>query len=300
MSNPDGSGRARPRSSGRRAGAASSSTTSPPQARRRRPDGDHPRLLGDRGRLPRRRSGPRRRRAATRDLAPEGVTFVPAEDSPVANPFLCVGYEVSGTVGVFEVTPETGTCGVSTRPCAASRRRASDARPPSVGDRFGWTRRDLVSHDLDGTGSKSRGLWRSPYSSPPSVRISTSTSRSSSNAGGRSSSASVSSSSTARFVVQSVVWWWHIAYVRNGSIRFNVRSDALRGPRPSSDGRSGRPVVRSLPEPVRPVAVPRGARDAVSRPRHGRRRSRINSAIGSGVPSPGRVPPFAPLPSTGV
>lgn len=80
------------------------------------------------------------------DFAPEGVTFAPAEDSPVANPLLCVGYGVSGTVGVFEVTPETGTCGVSTRSCAASRRRASDARPPSVGDRFGWTRRDLTPH----------------------------------------------------------------------------------------------------------------------------------------------------------
>lgn len=40
------------------------------------------------------------------DFGPEGVTFVPATDSPVENPLLCVGYEVSGTVGVFEVTPE--------------------------------------------------------------------------------------------------------------------------------------------------------------------------------------------------
>lgn len=40
------------------------------------------------------------------DFGPEGVTFVPAPDSPVENPLLCVGYEVSGTVGVFEVTPE--------------------------------------------------------------------------------------------------------------------------------------------------------------------------------------------------
>ncbi|MFB6169104.1 MAG: choice-of-anchor I family protein [Haloferacaceae archaeon] len=42
------------------------------------------------------------------DFAPEGVTFVSAADSPVANPLLCVGYELSGTVGVFEITPERG------------------------------------------------------------------------------------------------------------------------------------------------------------------------------------------------
>ncbi len=39
------------------------------------------------------------------DFSPEGIEFVPAADSPVANPLLAVGYEVSGTVGVFEVTP---------------------------------------------------------------------------------------------------------------------------------------------------------------------------------------------------
>ncbi len=50
------------------------------------PDGDEPSRAGD--------------------FAPEGVTFVPASDSPVENPLLCVGYELSGTVGVFEVTPE--------------------------------------------------------------------------------------------------------------------------------------------------------------------------------------------------
>ncbi len=52
------------------------------------PDGDEPSRAGD--------------------FAPEGVTFVPAADSPVENPLLCVGYEVSGTVGVFEITPDTG------------------------------------------------------------------------------------------------------------------------------------------------------------------------------------------------
>jgi len=42
------------------------------------------------------------------DFAPEGVHFVPAADSPGENPLLCVGYEISGTVGVFEVRPEYG------------------------------------------------------------------------------------------------------------------------------------------------------------------------------------------------
>jgi len=53
------------------------------------PDGDNPARAGD--------------------FAPEGVNFVPASESPVENPLLCVGYELSGTVGVFEVVPETGT-----------------------------------------------------------------------------------------------------------------------------------------------------------------------------------------------
>lgn len=42
------------------------------------------------------------------DFAPEGVHFVPARESPIRNPLLCVGFEISGTVGVFEVTPVTG------------------------------------------------------------------------------------------------------------------------------------------------------------------------------------------------
>jgi hypothetical protein len=50
------------------------------------PDGDNPARAGD--------------------FAPEGVNFVPAADSPVDNPLVCVGYEISGTVGVFEVVPE--------------------------------------------------------------------------------------------------------------------------------------------------------------------------------------------------
>jgi len=43
------------------------------------------------------------------DFAPEGVHFVSATESPVRNPLLCVGYELSGTVGVFEVTPVTAS-----------------------------------------------------------------------------------------------------------------------------------------------------------------------------------------------
>jgi hypothetical protein len=46
------------------------------------PDGDEPGRAGDWG--------------------PEGVEFVPVADSPTENPLLCVGYEVSGTVAVFE------------------------------------------------------------------------------------------------------------------------------------------------------------------------------------------------------
>ena len=52
------------------------------------PDGDEPARAGD--------------------FAPEGVHFVPANESPIRNPLLCVGFEISGTVGVFEVTPVTG------------------------------------------------------------------------------------------------------------------------------------------------------------------------------------------------
>ncbi len=43
------------------------------------------------------------------DFAPEGVYFVPASESPIRNPLVCVGFETSGTVGVFEVTPVTDT-----------------------------------------------------------------------------------------------------------------------------------------------------------------------------------------------
>ena len=37
------------------------------------------------------------------DLGPEGLTFVPAEDSPSGQPLLIVGSEVTGTVTIFEI-----------------------------------------------------------------------------------------------------------------------------------------------------------------------------------------------------
>lgn len=37
------------------------------------------------------------------DLGPEGLVFVPAGDSPIGTPLLIVGYEISGTVGFFEI-----------------------------------------------------------------------------------------------------------------------------------------------------------------------------------------------------
>jgi hypothetical protein len=43
------------------------------------------------------------------DWSPEGLEFIPAADSPVSNPLLAAGYEVSGTVAVFEVTPTPET-----------------------------------------------------------------------------------------------------------------------------------------------------------------------------------------------
>ncbi|OAB62341.1 hypothetical protein AY599_14510 [Leptolyngbya valderiana BDU 20041] len=43
------------------------------------------------------------------DVAPEGIKFISASDSPNGNPFLAVGNEVSGSTTLFEITPEGGT-----------------------------------------------------------------------------------------------------------------------------------------------------------------------------------------------
>lgn len=45
------------------------------------------------------------------DSGPEGLRFVPAEHSPTGHALLLVGYEVSGTVGVYELTPAAGHAG---------------------------------------------------------------------------------------------------------------------------------------------------------------------------------------------
>jgi hypothetical protein len=44
----------------------------------------------------------------TGELAPEGLEFVSAEDSPLGVPLLFVGYEVGSRVGVYAVVPEAG------------------------------------------------------------------------------------------------------------------------------------------------------------------------------------------------
>jgi len=44
--------------------------------------------------------------AAARDLGPEGVIFIDAKDSPTRAPLLAVANEISGTVTLYEVTPQ--------------------------------------------------------------------------------------------------------------------------------------------------------------------------------------------------
>jgi len=39
-------------------------------------------------------------------VAPEGIVFISADESPTGNPMLVVGYEVSGSTGIYEITME--------------------------------------------------------------------------------------------------------------------------------------------------------------------------------------------------
>jgi len=39
-------------------------------------------------------------------VAPEGIAFISADESPTGNPMLVVGYEVSGSTGIYEITME--------------------------------------------------------------------------------------------------------------------------------------------------------------------------------------------------
>lgn len=41
---------------------------------------------------------------AAGDLGPEGMVFVPADDSPNGAPLLLVGNEISGTTAIFQIT----------------------------------------------------------------------------------------------------------------------------------------------------------------------------------------------------
>ncbi|MGB5234863.1 MAG: hypothetical protein WBN85_06780, partial [Candidatus Macondimonas sp.] len=41
------------------------------------------------------------------DLAPEGVLFIPAQDSPTRQPLLVVTHEISGSTVIYGVIPES-------------------------------------------------------------------------------------------------------------------------------------------------------------------------------------------------
>jgi hypothetical protein len=49
--------------------------------------------------------------AGSGDLGPEGVTFVPAADSPSGKALLLVAHEISGTLAIYEVNPVCDTLG---------------------------------------------------------------------------------------------------------------------------------------------------------------------------------------------
>lgn len=45
---------------------------------------------------------------AAGDLGPEGIAFIPADQSPIRKPLLAVGNEVSGTTTLFQIDLTSG------------------------------------------------------------------------------------------------------------------------------------------------------------------------------------------------
>ncbi|MEC9373774.1 MAG: hypothetical protein VYC34_08020, partial [Planctomycetota bacterium] len=43
--------------------------------------------------------------AETGDLAPEGILYISADDSPTSTPLLITAFEVPGAILIFEITP---------------------------------------------------------------------------------------------------------------------------------------------------------------------------------------------------